>query len=232
LRLQADSFYRNDGALFRDRTAASGLGVVSRQFTRFGLGWVDFDNDGLLDLYEANGRVMRQSHTFGDDPYSEPNLLFRGEAQDGQPEGRFREVNPRGGMTDQLPLNSRSAAFGDVDNDGGMDVLVVNIDGPVQLFRNVLAGRGSWVSFDLRDDGQSALHARVAIRQETGQVFRFARAASSYQASNDPRVHFGLGAAESASEVTVTWPDGSAEVFGERAANQIHLLRRGAGESE
>ncbi len=226
LRLQADSFYRNDGQLFRDRTAASGLGMVSRQFTRFGLGWVDFDNDGRLDLYEANGRVMRQSQTFSDDPYAEPNLLLRG-----LPDGRFQEVKPRGGVVDASAYNSRAAAFGDIDNDGGVDVLVVNIDGPVQLFRNAITERGSWVAFDLRDKGGSPLHARVALHVNGRKGFRYARAAASYQASNDPRVHFGLGAQTIDKGVTVTWPDGSCEDFGNRAAQQIHVLRRGAGEA-
>lgn len=226
LRQQADSFYRNDGELFRDRTVASGLGAVSRQFTRFGLGWVDFDNDGLLDLYEANGRVMRQSHTFGADPYAEPNLLLRGRG-----DGRFEEVQPRGGLEGQEPYNSRAAAFGDIDNDGGMDVLVVNIDGPAQLFRNVHGERGSWVAFELRSERGSALHARVELETDRGPAFRYSRAAASYQSSNDPRVHFGLGGERVARGVTVTWPDGTRESFGEREANRLHVLQRGEGQS-
>jgi hypothetical protein len=227
LRLQSDSFYRNDGALFSDRSAASGLGAVSRPFTRFGLGWVDFDNDGLQDIYEANGRVMREAHTFSEDPYAEPNLLLRG-----LPSVRFEVVS--GGEEGAAPqaFNSRAAAFGDIDNDGGVDVLVVNIDGPAQLFRNVVAERGSWVSFTLLDPSGSALHARVSVDVDSRKEFRFARAAASYQASNDPRVHFGLGLEALVHNVTVTWPDGAVEFFGDRESNQNHVLTRGTGESE
>lgn len=220
LRNEADSYYRNDGTSFRDRTIAIGLGAISRPYTRFGLGWVDFDNDGQLDLFEAGGRVMRQSHTFADDPYAEPNLLFRGLAN-----GRFEAVD----QPQQPATNSRAAAFGDVNNDGAVDVLVTNLDGPAQLFLNQVGGRGSWITFELDDPNGSALHARVAVEQDAGPAYRYARAAASYQASNDPRVHFGLGEARLARQVLVTWPDGSVEAFGDRKADQIHRLVRGTG---
>ena len=221
LRHQADSFYRNDGGAFRDKTVAVGLGSVSRPYTRFGLGWVDFDNDGRFDLFEANGRVMRQAQTFSDDPYAEPNLLLRGLA-----EGGFEPVSADPA---QPAYNSRAAAFGDVDNDGGVDVLLVNLDGPAQLFLNAAQDRGNWVTFDLRDGDRSALHARVSIAADAGREYRYARSASGYQASSDPRVHFGLGAGELARDVTVTWPDGDVEVFGDLPAERIHSLQRGTG---
>jgi hypothetical protein len=226
LRLQSDSFYRNDGALFRDRTVASRLGAVSRPFTRFGLGFVDLDNDGSLDLYEANGRVMREAHTYSEDPYAEPNLLFRG-LQD----NLFEPLTPQGGIHEQRAFNSRAAAFGDIDNDGGIDVLIVNIDGPAQLLRNVVPDRGAWISFELLDAGKQSLHARVSIDIDSHKRYRYVRAAASYQASNDPRVHFGLGDQLVAGAVTVTWPDGNVETYGDLNANQSHVLRRGAGES-
>ena len=89
---ESDSFYRNEGRFFVDDTTGVGLRVASRRFTRFGVALLDFDNDGRLDLYEANGRVGLQAETFAADPYAEPNLLFRGIAG-----GRFEEVTPRGG---------------------------------------------------------------------------------------------------------------------------------------
>ncbi len=220
LRNEADSYYRNDGTSFRDRTVAVGLSTLSRPYTRFGLGWADFDQDGQLDLFEAGGRVMRQSHTFADDPYAEPNLLFRG-----LPNGRFEAV----AQPEQPATNSRAAAFGDVDNDGGVDVLVVNLDGPAQLFLNRVSERGSWIAFDLFDPGGSALHARVAIERNAGPAFGYSRAAASYQASNDPRVHFGLGEERLARQVTVSWPDGSVEAFGDLEAGRTHRLTRGSG---
>src|SRR5204862_7519935 len=130
---ESDSFYRNEQAFFRDDTAAVGLRAVSRPFTRFGAALVDFDNDGRLDLYEANGRVGRQSELFSPDPYAEPNLLFRGVAGP-----RFEEVKPRGGTTSSLIATSRAAAFGDIDNDGGLDVIVMNRDSRPYVLHNIV----------------------------------------------------------------------------------------------
>src|SRR5438552_1281455 len=103
---ESDSFYRNERAFFRDDTAAVGLRTVSRPFTRFGAALLDFDNDGRLDIYEANGRVGRQSELFSTDPYAEPNLLFHGLAGP-----RFEEVKPRGGTRSLLAGTSRAASF-------------------------------------------------------------------------------------------------------------------------
>jgi hypothetical protein len=123
---ESDSlFLNNDGTFFVDSTLTAGLGVASRPFTRFGMGWIDFDNDGHLDLYQSSGRVERKGHTFADDPYAEPNLLLRG-----GPGPRFTEVEPAGGTAQPLVHASRAAAFGDIDDDGGVDVVVVNHDGP------------------------------------------------------------------------------------------------------
>ena len=129
---ESDSFFRNEGKFFVDDTVKVGLRVVSRRFTRFGVALLDFDNDGLIDLYEANGRVGLQAETFAADPYAEPNLLFRGVAG-----GRFEEVSPRGGTTQPLVATSRAAAFGDLDNDGGIDIVVANRDAAPYLLRNV-----------------------------------------------------------------------------------------------
>ncbi|MSO83974.1 MAG: VCBS repeat-containing protein, partial [Acidobacteria bacterium] len=128
---EADSFFRNEGRFFIDDTTSVGLRVASRRFTRFGVALMDFNNDGRLDLYEASGRVGLQAETFSADPYAEPNLLFRGVAG-----GRFEEVSPRGGTTRPLVATSRAAAFGDLDNDGGVDILVANRDAAPHLLRN------------------------------------------------------------------------------------------------
>ena len=97
---------RNDGKFFSDATVAAGLRSVSRPFTRFGTAWIDFDNDGWLDLYQANGRVGQQAERYGDDPYTEPSLLYKGSST-----GRFEEVRPRGGTAALLTASSRAAAL-------------------------------------------------------------------------------------------------------------------------
>ena len=225
LHRESDSYFRNDNGYFTDITAVAGLGAVSRPFTRFGMAWLDFDNDGHLDLYQANGRVMRQSRAWADDPFAEPNLLFRGGA-----DGTFREVLPRGGTAEPLIATSRAAAFGDVDNDGGMDVLVVNRDGPAHLLHNIAPQRGGWILFQvLTQHGRDALGATLQLSLGDRRLTRDVRAAYSYMASNDPRVHVGLGRFDHARNVTVRWVDGTFESFGDFAANQVVTLHRGRG---
>lgn len=222
---ESDSYFRNDGSFFVDATTMVGLRVASRRFTRFGMALVDLDNDGRLDLYEANGRVGLQSETFAADPYAEPNLLFRG-----MPGPTFVEVSPRGGTAGTLIGTSRAAAFGDTDNDGGVDVLVANRDGSPLLLRNVVPSRGHWAQFTVRTRTNSdALGAVVTIRAGARTWRRDVRSGFSYLAANDPRVHVGLGDVTKVDAVDVRWPDGSRERFGPFDADQIVTLRRGGG---
>jgi len=224
LRNEPDSFFRNEeGRAFANRTARVGLGSISRRFTRFGMGWYDFDQDGLVDLYQANGRVMRQRDELSDDPYAEPNLLFRGNA-----EGGFDEVDPRGGTEEPLVATSRAAAFGDVDGDGAVDVLIVNRDARAHLLLNRVPQRGSWVILDVRDAGP-AFGARLEVRSGDATRHLAVQAAESYQAASDARVHVGLGSQRSVDAVLVTWPDGSREEFGPLDVGAVHRLQRGSG---
>jgi hypothetical protein len=165
---------------------------------------------------------MRQSTAFCDDPYAEPNLLYRGRG------AAFEEVEPRGGTRDLLVATSRAAAFGDIDNDGGVDVLVVNRDAPAHLLHNVVPRRGNWISLRVLDErGRDALGATVTLTLGKRRVVRDVRAAYSYLSSNDPRVHVGLGDLARATDVAVRWTDGSTESFGSLPANRIVTLRRG-----
>lgn len=224
---ESDSLYRNMGGYFVDDTNAVGLGAISRQFTRFGMAVLDFDNDGVLDMYHANGAVFRLSEQrkWSDDPYAEPNMLMRGvRTARGH---RFEPVEPRGGTSEPLLGTSRAAAFGDINNNGAIDIIVVNRDGPVHLLQNIAPDRGNWIMFRVIDEhGRDALNATVRLRTDERDVVRNVRAAYSYLASNDPRVHVGLGDADQVSDVTVTWLDGTVQQFGDFDANQIVTLER------
>ena len=222
---ESDSFFRNEGKFFIDDTVKVGLRVVSRRFTRFGVALLDFNNDGLIDLYEANGRVGLQAETFAKDPYAEPNLLFRGDRG-----GRFEEVTPRGGTTQPLVATSRAAAFGDLDNDGGIDIVVANRNAAPHLLRNVAPGRGHWLLLRvLERNGRDAIGAVVSIASGTRTLRRDVRSGYSYLAANDPRVHVGLGDLTQVESVTVRWADGTRERFGPFAADRIVEIRRGGG---
>jgi hypothetical protein len=234
---ESDSFFRNDGRFFVDATAAVNLRTASRRFTRFGAAFIDFDNDGRLDLYEASGRVGLQSERFGDDPYAEPNLLMRGAAPPrraderalGTPgsDGRFEEVRPAGGVAAPLIATSRAAAFGDVDNDGGVDIVVANRDAAPHLLHNIVPARGHWVIFRAVDrHGRDALGAELRIVAGDRMLRRDVRAAYSYLASNDPRVHVGLGAIARVTSVEVRWPDGARETFGPFEVDRVVTLKQ------
>lgn len=220
---ETDSFYRNDGKRFSDRTPLFGLAGSSRPFTRFGAGLHDFDQDGFLDLYLANGRVMRSPEYSGPAPFDEPNLLLRGSEG-----GRFQEVLPRGGTRELLSATSRAAAFGDLDGDGALDIVVVNRDAPAYLLLNRAPGRGDWIAFRVRErSGRDALGARLALEVGGRKVVRVVRSAYSYCAANAPLAHFGLGAAPAVGALEVRWADGTRESFaGPFAAGRVHELRR------
>ena len=221
---QTDSLFRNAGAWFEDATAEAGLAISSRRHTRFGVVLADFDNDGYLDLYEANGRVGPGTIRDGD-IFREPNLLYRGTA-----EGVFAEVAPAGGTAPTLLHTSRGLAVGDVDDDGGLDLLVVNRDATPYLLMNRIAGRGNWIRFRVRTaTGRDAHGASISAWVGATQRHRSVQPEGSYLSSNDPRVHFGLGGETQARAVTVRWPTGALEAFGDFPAGGIAELREGAG---
>lgn len=226
LERESDSFFENEGGRMRSSAPSVGLAVASRSFTRFGCGLVDFDLDGWHDLYVANGRVLRPATALSPhDPFAEPDLLFRGSR-----EGRFEEVEPRGGTVELLVETGRAAIFGDVDGDGAPDVLVVNRDAPAHLLLNRVAGRGHWVGFSARDEhGRDALGATLVLRVGSRTLTRVVRSGYSYCAANDPRVSVGLGEAKRVERVIVRWIGGAEESFGPFECDRQYVLERGEG---
>ena len=226
VREESNTFYLNEGGMFEDRTPATGLSVASTVYTGFGVAFHDFDHDGALDLFVANGRVDLWRPRFSEErPFDEPNQLFRGLGG-----GEFDELE--GGPTGRRLLGaSRAAAFGDYDNDGDVDVLYSDLHEPIRLLRNEAPKRGEWIGLRLvNSHGSDALGAVVRIQTGARVQYRTCHTSYSYGAANDPRVHFGLGDATGASEVLVTWPGGERERFGALAAGAYHTLRQGGGE--
>ena len=204
---ESDSMYLIDNGRFIDVTGIQGLSALSRPFTRFGIGFRDFNNDGELELYEANGRVSVKKPLWAEDPYVEPNLLLKREGN------RFVEVIPRGGVTENEPRTSRAAVFLDADNDGRVDVLVINRAAPARLLMNQ-SNQGHWLMLDVRDEHDGpAIGAAVEITAG-GRTRRFiVRTDGSYLAAHDPRVHVGLGQTNVVDRVLVQWPNGQEQTL-------------------
>ena len=227
LRAETNTFYLNEGQTFADQTASMGLSTPSYSFTGFGVGAADFDHDGRLDLYVTNGRVTFGRPLFRDDaPFAEPDQLFRGLASHG-----FEEVSPRAGLAGEHYNNGRGLALGDYDNDGDVDVAISNNGGEAKLLRNVRASGSGWIGVRVvTSEGRDALGALVGIGGEgEGRQWRQVQAAYSYCSSNDPRVHFGLGARTGTVEVEVRWLDGTRERFGPLEAGRYHTVQAGGG---
>nr|VFK49784.1 MAG: Repeat domain-containing protein [Candidatus Kentron sp. TC] len=206
---ETNTLYVNDGAgWFQDRSVATGIAVPSQGRTAFGTGWVDVDNDSLLDLIIVNGDVksIPELANKGDPlPYHQPNQLLANMGN-----GKFQDISARVGPAFALSEISRGAAFGDVDNDGDMDVLVTNNTGPVRLLRNDTGANNHWLGLRLIDKaGRDALGARVEIQRENApSLWRRARTDGSYASSNDPRILVGLGSSDKVRAMRVSWPSG------------------------
>ena len=225
LERQSDSFFRNEGTYFHDATQLAGLGPVSMRHTRFGVTFADFDNDGRLDLYEANGKVSSSEASEGD-AYAETNTLLRGSISEGVV--RFDEVKPQGGVSPGLVHTSRGLAVGDIDDDGGLDLVVTNRDAAPYILVNQ-ASRGNWVRFRVLTGNRDAHGATVSLTVKKTRMSRDVQPAASYLAANDPRVHFGLGEEPEVRNVAVRWPGGEKEEFGNFPAGATYELRKGNG---
>ena len=230
LREEKNTLYLNDGrGLFRDATAQFGLDAPSLPFTGFGTEWFDYDSDGYLDLFVANGAVQISDALRGTDyPYHERKQLFRNL---GPPGFAFAEVMPAPGSPLGLSEVGRGAAFGDVDNDGDVDIVVSNNNGPARLLLNENPRR-NWLMVQLTgvSTNRGAIGARVAVlRAGRAPLWRRVHTDGSYLSANDPRVHFGLGDDPAIEAVGVVWPGGRRERWTGVRAGGLVTLREGTG---
>ena len=231
---QTNTLYVNDGTgLFEDWSLRTGLGPPSLPYTGFGTAWVDYDNDSWLDLLVVNGAVAALERlTEAGDPYPlhQTNQLFRNLGN-----MRFDEVTHRAGAVFELSEVSRGAAFGDVDNDGDIDVLVTNNNGPARLLLNNLDnldGGHHWIGLRLLGHtvNRDMLGARVGVFRDDGPpLWRRVKSDGSYASANDPRVLVGLGASERIAALRAIWPDGQIEEWHDVAIDQWTTLTEGSG---
>jgi enediyne biosynthesis protein E4 len=228
--------YLNDGhANFDDARTRSGVGAPTASMTGFGTDWLDYDNDGRLDLFIANGAINIVEGQRGQpNPYRQQNQLLHNEGG-----GRLVDVSASAGPAFSKLDVARGAAFGDLDNDGDIDVVVTNNNGAARVLLNQQnqpsqrnAPAAHWLEVALRaaSGNRFGVGARIGfVRSGVATTWRRARSDGSYLSANDLRVHVGLGASEAVDDVVVEWPDAARESFGGQRADRILMLMKGTG---
>ena len=224
-------FYANDGkGWFEDISYESGLAAASRRYTGFGIGMLDFDNDGQLDLLLVNGAVKsieQQAREGSLYPLAQSNLLLHNTGN-----GHFEDVSARAGSTFSLLEVGRGAAFGDIDNDGDTDVVLVNNNGPARLLINNVGHGKPWIGFRMVGEkyARDMLGTRVGVfRKRNPTVWRRVHTDGSYCSSSDPRVLFGLGDDTDIVKVQAHWISGRVEEWHDLPLGKYTVLREGSG---
>ena len=222
--------------VFADSIAASGLQQQAWRGTGFGTVLADFNGDGAPDLISANGLVRRLTpgHTpvaAGVNPwwarYAQKSQLFVNEGA-----GKFRDASAANPALSGTALVGRSLAVGDLDNDGAPDLILCGVGGPARVLRNVAPNRGHWLKLRLVLPAQGqrdAIGAEAVVRVAGKNHWAVLQPATSYLASHDPALHFGLGAATSVESVEVLWPDGTKEIYTGGAVDRLMVLKKGEG---
>src|SRR6202166_3294147 len=223
---QGSTLYHNLGKdNFEDVSVRAKLMKPTYPFVSWGTGFFDMDNDGWLDLFVANGHVYPQVDTIpGGTPYRQPMLLFRNHR-----DGTFDDVSQV--LASMSPQSRRGAAFGDINNDGNVDIVVLNVGEPPSLLLNHNDNANHRVLFKLEGvkSNKAAIGARVTVKASTLTQLSEVRGGASYLSQNDLRLHFGLGKEDKMSEVSIRWPNGETEVLRDVAADFIYTVVEGMG---
>jgi enediyne biosynthesis protein E4 len=227
------ALYRNSGRdFFEDASRAAGF--EHTRYVEWGTGFADFDNDGWPDIMIATGNVYPEvEKVFKEYPHRSPRLVYQNLGN-----GRFKETTTQAGPGVLSPKSSRGSAFGDFDNDGDIDVLVMNMNEPPLLLRNDYnAGRrhgpNNWLKVKLTGtrSNRSAIGARVILRAGSNLQAQEVTSQSSYYSHNDLRLHFGLGPNRKADQIEIRWPGGQTETIKDVAANQVVKIKEGAAKA-
>jgi hypothetical protein len=224
--LSSDHVWHNDGTGFFDEVSDSvGVTVPTRNVLSFGGGFFDYDNDGWLDLFIANGHVYEEVERVTPEiHYKQINSLFHNDAR-----GRFVEVTKTSGDGFAKPYAGRGAAFADFDNDGNIDIVVANAGDPPLLLQNGGGAGNHFLNFKLigTKSNRDAMGARIKLRAGDLSQIREISGGGSYLSQSDLRAHFGLGQHSRADTVEVSWPSGAHQVFRDVEADKFYVIEEG-----
>ncbi|MEP7305599.1 MAG: CRTAC1 family protein [Acidobacteriota bacterium] len=220
--------YENRGqGVFADVSYPTGVAIGAGRYLGWGVGFFDVDNNGLLDLFQANGHIYPEvdSHGLGT-RYRQRKQLFQNQGNK-----RFQEISDRAGDAMLLEKSSRGAAFGDYDEDGDIDILVVNLDDRPTLLRNDTVSGNHWITIGLvgTKSNRAAIGARVRVTAGGRTQVSEVRSGGSYLSQNDRRAHVGLGGAERVDQVEIRWPSGLVEVAKDLSADRFYVAREAQG---
>ena len=218
--------YRNLGdGQFQDVTATAGLSTLTSRSTAWGVGIFDFDNDGNKDLFTANSDILDNSMELAHRPFPLPNRVFRNKGG-----LSFEDVSSKAGSSFSVPAAHRGAAFGDLNNDGKIDVVVTVLNGPPEIWMNRSSSRNHWIILKLvgTKSNRDGLGTKVKVATSLGTQYNQATTAVSYNSSSDKRIHFGLGSAAVVDTIELTWPSGSKQVLKNVKADQILTVTESA----
>ncbi len=204
---------------FAEDTPMAGLGLATAEMSGWSNAIVDLDNDGWKDLYVARSNVIDNVALFTQRQYAEPNTVFRNLGN-----GKFKDVTGTAGAGFQAACVSRGAAFGDLDNDGHVDIVVNVLNGKAKVFHNTTRNENHWLLLKLigTKSNRMGLGARIRVTGDDGSVqYNHATTSTGYASSSDPRVHFGLGASRTAKEIQILWPSGAKQTLRDVAPDRI-----------
>jgi hypothetical protein len=225
---QSNSLYRNDGKMsFTDAGDAAGIGQITVPYMGWGTGCVDFNNDGWPDLFVVNGHVYPQVDSLqAGARYQQRKLVFQNHK-----DGTFADVSNSVGPAVAIPQPSRGAAFGDLDNDGRIDVVVENIDGLPMILRNEDASLNHWITIQLLGTRSNRLALGAKVRVVAGALSQVdeVRSGGSYLSQNDLRLHFGLGSANKVDRLEIRWPSGATQTVQNLASDRFYIVKEGEG---
>ena len=223
--------YKNLGdGHFQDVTAAAGLSALTSRSTAWGVGILDFDNDGNKDLFTANADILDNAMELAHRPFALPNQVFRNKGG-----MTFEDLSSKAGTAFSVPAAHRGAAFGDLNNDGKIDVVVTVLNGPPEIWMNRSGAqnggnRNHWIILKLVGvkSNRDGLGTKVKLTTSLGTQYNQATTAVSYNSSSDKRVHFGLGSAGVVDSIELTWPSGVKQVLKNVKADQVLAVMENA----
>ena len=215
--------FRNQGkAQFDYATFSSGIGAATRRLTGWGTGIYDFDNDGWKDLFTANAAILDNAELVDHVPYKLPDSLLKNKR-----DGSFVDLGPlpRTGLS--VPAAHRGAAFGDLNNDGRIDIVVNCLNAKPEILINRTANSNHWLILNLvgTKSNRDGLGARIKLATANGVQYNHATTSVGYGSSSDKRVHFGLGPASKADKIEIAWPSGIKQTLTNVRADQILTVR-------